>query len=600
MKTFVRKTSKSNWKKIVHSLAGYGYIENNHFFYNQPLTIQQLVAALKKPTAEIETAFASLSIGKNETIPEAAMQEFLLEEDLDFTKLKGWNIIDSFHHWWTTPPIVKFTNRAPVIVIMGHVDHGKTTLLDKILSTNEAAQEAGAITQKLGIYTIELNQKKLTFLDTPGHHFFTLMRAQGASIADLAILVVAGNEGVRPQTKEAFEYLQSKKVPIIVFVNKNDHSDFNFPNVQNQLFKLGLVDYSSGGETPFIVGSAKQKKGFNELFKAINEITAKFDLKVPTNQAAQAVVIDWKLSSAGIETDLLITKGTINTQDYFWASGLIGKVRNLLNSQGQKIISAESGEGIVAFGMKNNLFPGQKVYFCSSAEPFKYFPDQIIKKSFSAPRVEFFAPDDSQKEQNVIIKFSGKGFEQALSNQIPKLTKKYQKLNFITVAAEEITQKDIYHAISKSAVLITFNSSLKPELARQIQQNNLIYHNFSLLHEIWEFLDRLANIAPSSKEIIVSGEFEILKIFTHSKYKFIAGGVVRSGKIALNSQPIRIYRNEKIIVENLKIHSLRSEREFVQESKKGTESGIIFENYSDFKIGDIFEQYMIKITKNEI
>ncbi|WP_297405922.1 translation initiation factor IF-2 [uncultured Cetobacterium sp.] len=492
--------------------------------------------------------------------------------------------------------------RAPVITIMGHVDHGKTSLLDAIRATTVADGEAGGITQKIGAYQITKPTGKITFVDTPGHEAFTDMRARGAQVTDIAILVVAADDGVMPQTIEALSHAKAAGVPIIVAVNKIDKEGANPMKVKQELMEHGLVSVEWGGETEFVEVSAKAKQNLDTLLDTILITAEILELKANPKKRAKGIVLESRLDpKVGPIADVLIQEGTLKIGEVIVAGECMGKVRALLNDKGEKSQSATVSQPIEIIGFNEVPSAGDTFYVIQNEQHAKRIVDEVAKerkisevtrKSISLESLSQDLDRASLKELNLILRADSRGSVEALRDSLQKLSTDEVAVSIIQAASGAITESDVRLAEASNAIIIGFNvrpttKALKDAEAVgvEVRTSNIIYH---ITEDIEKALTGMLD--PEFRENY-SGRIEIKKVFKVSKVGNIAGCIVVDGKVR-NDSNIRILRDGVIVYEG-KLSTLKRYKDDAKEVVAGQECGLGIQNFNDIKEGDIVEAFDI-------
>lgn len=489
--------------------------------------------------------------------------------------------------------------RPPVITVMGHVDHGKTTLLDYIRKSHVAAGEAGGITQAIGAYQIDYNGSKITFIDTPGHAAFTAMRARGASVTDIVIIVVAADDGVMPQTKEAVEHAVSAGVPIVVAVNKMDKPDANPDKIMQEMAELNLTPEAWGGNTPFVNISAVTGFGIDSLLDTVLAIAEVSELKANPNRYAIGTVIETRADKAlGSVASILIQNGTLRLGDPIVAGTVYGRIRTLKNDQGINIISAGPSTPVEITGLNGSPAAGDKfMAFESEKEAKEIAEKREIEAKNQKQKKEVVSFDDlfnkikgGAKEIKVVLKCDVRGSEEAVKSALEKLSTDEVKIRVIRSGIGGITESDVILANASDAVVIGFNvvpSNITKDVAKEYGVEIRLYQIIYKLVEEME-LAMKGMLDPEYEEKVL-GTASIKRMFKFSKVGSIAGCIVTSG-IIKNKAQVRVIRDGVIIYDGI-IASLQREKDTVKEVKNGLECGITIENFNDLKEGDTFEVY---------
>lgn len=489
--------------------------------------------------------------------------------------------------------------RPPVITVMGHVDHGKTTLLDYIRKSHVAAGEAGGITQAIGAYQIDYNGSKITFIDTPGHAAFTAMRARGASVTDIVIIVVAADDGVMPQTKEAVEHAISAGVPIVVAVNKMDKPSANPDKIMQEMAELNLTPEAWGGNIPFVNISAVTGFGIDSLLDTVLAIAEVSELKANPNRYAIGTVIETRADKAlGSVASILIQNGTLRLGDPIVAGTVYGRIRTLKNDQGVNIISAGPSTPVEITGLNGSPAAGDKfMAFESEKEAKEIAEKREIEAKNQKQKKEVVSFDDlfnkikgGAKEIKVVLKCDVRGSEEAVKSALEKLSTDEVKIKVIRSGIGGITESDVILANASDAIVIGFNvvpSNITKDVAKEYGVEIRLYQIIYKLVEEME-LAMKGMLDPEYEEKVL-GTASIKRMFKFSKVGSIAGCIVTSG-IIKNKAQVRVIRDGVIIYDGI-IASLQREKDTVKEVKNGLECGITIENFNDLKEGDIFEVY---------
>ncbi len=511
-------------------------------------------------------------------------------ETMDITNFEEYEIIDNEND---------LISRPPVITVMGHVDHGKTTLLDYIRKSHVAQGEAGGITQAIGAYQIDYNNQKVTFIDTPGHAAFTEMRARGASVTDIVIIVVAADDGVMPQTKEAVEHAMSANVPIVVAVNKIDKQGANPDKIMQEMAELNLTPESWGGNVPFVNISAVTGEGIDKLLDTVLAIAEMAELKANPNRYAIGTVIESRVDKAlGSVASLLIQNGTLRLGDPIVAGVVNGRVRTLKNDQGQNIISAGPStpvevtglNGSPAAGDKFMAFENEKIAREVAEKREISFKNQKQKKETVSFDDLFSKIQSGVKEIKVVLKCDVRGSEEAVKNALEKINVEGVKIKVIRSGIGAITESDVILANASDAIVIGFNvvpSNITKEVAKEYSVEIRLYQIIYKLVEEMELA--MKGLLDPEYEEKVLGTAEIKRMFKFSKVGAIAGCIVTSG-IIKNKANVRVIRDGVIIYDGV-IASLQREKDTVKEVKNGLECGITIVNFNDLKEKDVFEVY---------
>ena len=496
----------------------------------------------------------------------------------------------------------ELTPRPPVVTIMGHVDHGKTTLLDTIRKTNVVGGEAGGITQAIGAYQITYNDKKITFIDTPGHAAFTEMRARGASVTDIVIIIVAADDGVMPQTKEAIDHAKAAEVPIIVAVNKMDKPGANPEKVLTEMAEAGIMPEEWGGDVMFVNISAKTGMGINDLLERILLISELEELKANPNRYASGTVIESKIDkNLGVVSTLLIQNGTLRLGDAIVVGNYAGKIRTLKNDLNEPLVTAGPSTPVSITGLSESPSAGDKFMVFESDKKAKSIANerQIKAKEQSNQAPVSTSLDDlfnkinaGAKEINIILKADVKGSEEAVKNSLLKLDVEGIKIKVIRSGIGAISESDIVLASASDAIIIGFNIRPTNKIMDYAKERNVDIRLYNIIYKLVEEVEQAmkGKLEPIYEEKVL-GQAEVRKLFKFSKVGTIAGSMVISGTIKRDAKA-RIIRDSVIIYDG-NINTIAREKDQVKEVKNGYECGITIEGYNDIKEKDIIEAYEI-------
>jgi len=485
------------------------------------------------------------------------------------------------------------SDRPPVVTVMGHVDHGKTTLLDVIRKTNVTAREAGAITQHIGAYQALVDGRKITFLDTPGHEAFTVMRARGAQATDIVILVVAADDGVMPQTVEAIDHARAAKVSIVVAINKTDKPDANPERVKQQLADLGLVVEEWGGDTVCVPISAKQGQGVSDLLENLFLVADILELKANPDSAAEGVIIEAKLDKTkGPLATFLIQKGTLKQGDVVVAGGVWGKIKAMFDDKGKHIHKAEPSSPVEVLGLNEVAKSGDLFIVLpdehearSIAEKQKY-PSTRLTLSLSTLSSQI--SDGQIKELNIVLKTDVEGSIEPIKTSVERLGTEKIKARVIHAASGSITETDVLLASASKGIIIGFNTPTSPGATQLANMEGVGIQHYDVIYKLIEDMDRTLKgmLEPTYAEVL-NGRAEVRAVFPSSKSKKIAGVYVTEGKIWRDAE-VKILRQNKVIGES-RVSSLKRFKDDIAEVPTGLECGLGIEGIVDFQIGDILE-----------
>lgn len=574
--------------------------DENVILYNQGMTVTDLANALEVGAVEIVKKLMGLGVmaSVNQAIDYDSAEVIASEYDKVLKKAETADI-SNFENFEIEDDEKDLVERPPVVTIMGHVDHGKTTLLDYIRKSNVASGEAGGITQAIGAYSVKYKDKSITFIDTPGHAAFTEMRARGASITDIVIIIVAADDGIMPQTKEAIDHAKAAGVPIIVAINKIDKPEANIERVMTGLVENGLTPEEWGGDIIVNKISAATGENVDELLENILLIAEMEGYKAnPSRYASGAVIESKKDSKVGSVVTLLIQNGTLRLGDPIVIGNAFGKVRTLKNDLGQNIVEATPSTPVEVTGVSEVPSAGDKFMAFESEKQAKQIAEERKLRSreqdtnFSGMSLEdlFGRIQEGVKEIKVVLKADVNGSLEAVKNSLEKITVDGVKVNVIRGAVGAITESDIVLASASDAIIIGFNvrgSSKTMDIAKQY---GVSIKTYDIIYKVVEDMEKaMKGMLDPEYEEKVTGTLEVRQIFKFSKVGLIAGCHVLSGTVK-NNEKARIIR-DNVVVYNGSIKSLQREKDQVKEVKKDMDCGLTLENCQDYKEKDIIEVY---------
>ncbi len=494
--------------------------------------------------------------------------------------------------------------RAPVITIMGHVDHGKTSLLDALRHTNVIEGEAGGITQRIGAYQVNWKGQKVTFIDTPGHEAFTEMRARGTNITDISILIVAADDGVKPQTVEAISHAKEAGVPIIVAINKIDKPGADPMKVRTELTEYGLMAPDWGGNTEFVEISAKQKINLEELLETILITAELLELKANPKKRAKAVVVESRLDpKMGAVADILIQEGELKIGDIFVAGEAHGRVRSMLDDRGNKIEKAGLSQPVEITGFNNVPNAGDILYAVNNDKQAKKIVEDFIKekkvneqnkkKHISLESLSQELEEQQLKELKCIIRADSKGSVEALKESLMKLNNEKVMINIIQASAGAVTEGDVKLAEASNAIIIAFNVRPTTPARNEAEKTGVEIRNYNVIYHVTEEIEKAMTgmLDPEYREVYF-GRIEVKQVFKISNVGNIAGAVVVDGKVSKSSK-IRVIRDGIVIYEG-ELESLKRFKDDAKEVMTGQECGIGIKDFNDIKEGDIIESYILE------
>ena len=499
--------------------------------------------------------------------------------------------------------------RAPVVVVMGHVDHGKTSLLDAIRHTNVTASEAGGITQHIGAYQVDVSGRPVTFLDTPGHEAFTTMRARGAQCTDIAVLVVAADDGIMPQTVEAIHHAKAAEVSIIVAINKIDKPGANPDHVLQQLTEYELVPEEWGGDTPCIRVSAKTGEGLQDLLEMILLVADMKELKANPNRPAKGTVVEARLDRGrGPIATMLVQNGTLHTGDIVVAGTSVGRVRAMTNSRGRTIHDAGPSVPVEITGL-DSVPTGGDTFNAVSDER---LARQLVEQRRTAQKEERFNARTKvtldnlfeqmqmgdMKELQIIVKADVQGSVEAVRQSLEKLSNDEVRVNVIHGAVGAISESDVMLAAASNAIIVGFNVRPDPVAEENAKRDGVDLRLYRVIYECIEEIEAAMKgmLAPKVREVAL-GRAECRETYKISSVGIVIGAHVQSGKITRNAD-IRVVRDGIVIADD-KVASLRRFKDDVKEVSEGYDCGICLEKFSDIKIGDVLEAYMMEEYRPE-
>ncbi|HHP51408.1 MAG TPA: translation initiation factor IF-2 [Moorella mulderi] len=571
------------------------------------LTVQELAKKLGKSAAEVIKTLLKLgvvaTINQELDVDTATLVAQELGAEVEIREEKPLAVLEDLPD---DPATLK--PKPPVVTVMGHVDHGKTSLLDAIRHTNVAAKESGGITQHIGAYQVEIGGRKITFLDTPGHEAFTAMRARGAQVTDIAVLVVAADDGVMPQTIEAINHARAAQVPIVVAINKIDKPDANPDRVKQQLAEHGLIPEEWGGDTIMVPVSALKKQGINELLEMILLTADIMELKANPDRPARGVVLEAQLDKGkGPTATLLVQKGTLKVGDDLVVGEVYGKVRAMMNERGERLKSAGPSTPVLVMGL--NDVP-------QAGNIFQVVEDEKIAREIALARQEqrrqeelkttrtsladiFQQMEKEVKELNLIIKADVWGSVEALKQALERLSTEEVKVNIIHAGVGAITETDVMLAQASKAIIIGFHVRPDSNARKAAEESGTEIRLYRVIYEVLEDIKAaMAGLLEPEKREVVLGRAEVRATFKVPKVGTVAGCFVLEGKVQ-NKALARVIRDGAVVYEG-RIASLKRFKDDVREVSQGYECGIGLEKFNDVKEGDIIEAYTIEEIQREL
>ena len=574
----------------------------------ETITVKDLAAELKKTSSEVIKKLLSFGIlatinnvldfdtaylVASEFGVTAKKKEVIKEEDILFDESEDKED--------------ELISRPPVIVVMGHVDHGKTSLLDAIRSTNVIQGEAGGITQHIGAYKVDVNGRSITFLDTPGHEAFTSMRARGAQITDIAILVVAANDGVMPQTVEAINHAKAAGIPIVVAINKIDLESANVERVKQELSEYGLIPEKWGGDTIYVPISARNHQNIDTLLEMVLLQADMLDLKVNPHKQAKGTVIEAKLDkSKGVIASVLVQRGKLDVGDTIVVGSVIGRIRAMTNDKGQRVKSAGPSTPVEITGLSEVPTVGDTFYEVKDEKMAKHLierrkrqqRERELNKTAKVTLDDLFNQIEkgNLKQLNLIVKADVQGSVEAVKQSLEKLSNDEVVVKVIHSNVGGVTETDVTLAKVSNAIIIAFNVRPNKIAKEMAEKDGVEIKTYSVIYNAIEDVELAMKGMrdPEYKEVII-GNAEIRQTFKVSNVGTIAGCYVTDGKIARNSI-VRVIRDDVVIYEG-KLISLKRFKDDVKEVSSGYECGIQLENFNDLKVGDVLEAHIMEEIK---
>jgi len=491
--------------------------------------------------------------------------------------------------------------RPPIVVVLGHVDHGKTTLLDTIRKTNVVAKESGGITQHIGAYQVKHNDKLITFIDTPGHEAFSQMRSRGAKAADIAILVVAADEGVKPQTKEVISYIKNQEIPVIVALNKIDKTQANPIKTIGELEKEGLVVEERGGKVPMVKVSAKEGTGIEELLEMILLVAEMEELKADVKKSASGVVIESYLDSKrGPVATFLVFEGVLKIGEWVVCGNIYGKIKNLEDFKGERLEQASPSTPTVVLGLNQVPIVGEKFAVVDSEKSalVKAAENKQIKAALSA-EVSTKGETKAEKILKIILKADVQGSLEAIQENLLKIDLGGIGLNTLKAEVGAISESDVKLAYPSNALIIGFRVKASTGVFEMAKRNKARMKTYEIIYELFEDIRKeAAKLLEPEIEREELGKLKVIAIFRKEKSRMIVGGKVIDGKV-INKASLDVVRNGEKITSG-KIIQLQHNKKDMAEVEKGREAGISFEGEPIIEEGDILEIYKTEKKKREL
>lgn len=570
--------------------------------YKEGMTVADMATGLGKTIAQVVMKLMQFGIMANQN--QSVDRETVELVALDFGyELKDEVVTDAtrFDEFTIEDKEDALMKRPPVVTIMGHVDHGKTTLLDYIRNSRVAAGEAGGITQHIGAYQVERKGEKITFIDTPGHAAFTEMRARGAQVTDIVVLVVAADDGVMPQTEEAISHAKAAKCPIIVAVNKCDKPSANPDRVMEELTHYDIIPEAWGGSTPFVQISALKGMGVDDLLDVIQLTAEMMDLKANPSRLATGSVIEAELDKGrGPVATFLVQNGSLRVGDYVVCGDTYGRVRTMEDDRHIKYNESLPSMAVVVTGLDDVPFAGDKFMALSSEKEAREISEQRTSRTKDKLNAaskktleELFRSKDDAKELNLIVKADLQGSAEALKQSLEKIKVDDFKVNVIRCSVGAITDTDIILASASNAIVLGFNVRPTAAVRQTAAEKGVEIRLYSIIYKLLEDIEAALKgmLEPEYEEVVI-GQAEVRNTFKISKVGTVAGCYVTDGVIQSNSL-VRIIRDGIVVYEG-KMASLKRFKDDAKEVKYGYECGITIENFNDIKEGDIIEASVMK------
>lgn len=603
------KNNNAKKEKRTSNMPSTDKLEDHVLYYENGMSVMEVANGLGVSVTElVKKLFVSMGImaSATQTLDRDTIELIAIEYDFE---LKDKKITDMtrFDELEVEDKEEDLVSRPAIVTIMGHVDHGKTTLLDTIRSSHVVTGEAGGITQHIGAYQVVKNNKTITFIDTPGHAAFTEMRARGAQITDIVVLVVASDDGVMPQTKEAIEHAQAAGVPIIVAVNKMDKPGANPDRVKTELTEYSLVSEDWGGDTIFVNISALTGKGVDELLEMIILVSDLKDYKANPNRLGIGTVIEARLDKGrGPIATLLVQNGTIKVGDIIVVGTTYGKVRSMEDELGRSVSSAGPSKPVSVTGLVEVPFAGEKFMVLNDERKAREIAEVRAQNKFNeekgvgkaASLTDLFKNENADKTLNLIIKCDVQGSIEAIKGLLEKINIDGTNINIIGARVGGITNNDIILAVASKAIIVGFNVRPTSQISDFAKEQGVEIRLYNIIYKLQEDIEKAVKglLDPVFEEKI-TGQAEVREIFKVSRVGTIAGSYVTSGTIFRNGG-VRLIRNS-IVIYTGKMAGLRRFKDDVKEVKSGYECGITIENYNDIKVGDIIECFIMEEAERE-
>ncbi len=611
-KNYRRKNKKNKKNKNMPVKEPREFAEvQHHVIVDETITVQELAKQLGKKASDVIMKLMALGVMATMNQELDADTATIIAEEYGATIEIKETIEESLFAGQEDDDKPEDLEKRPAVVtIMGHVDHGKTSLLDRIRETNIISTEAGGITQQIGAYQVEINNEKITFLDTPGHEAFTSMRARGAQITDIAILVVAADDGVMPQTVEAIDHAKAAEVPIIVAINKIDKPDANPETIKQELTQYGVIAEDWGGDVIMVPVSAKKGIGIDELLEMILLVAEMQDLKANPNRSAKGKVVESKLDKTrGATATLLVQNGTLHNGDFLIVGSSQGRIRAMFDHHGQAVQDALPSMPVEILGLNDVPEAGDDFVVVENERLAKQLAEQRQKEKhlkeisrggkISLEELFSHIQEGDVRELNLVIKADTQGSIEAMRQSLEGLGTDEVRVNIIRTAVGGIRETDVMLASASNAVIIGFNVRPDVNAKKLADKEEVEIKTYRIIYEAIEDVKKALSglLAPEIKEVDL-GQAEVRNVFKVPKVGNVAGCYVIDGKITRNAK-IRILRDGVVIYDG-ELSSLKRFKDDVKEVATGYECGIGLDRFNDFKEGDVFEAYTFEEIKREL
>ena len=593
--TKARRTNDSQIKNQLTSVKT--ELKDGIFIFTGPMSVNEFSNNIKiKPNELLINLFKKGKLyNLNSTLTEEEIAEICFEYEYDFQKEEELNETNFMDRIEIDDSKEELEKRPPIITIMGHVDHGKTTLIDKIRNSNTVLGESGGITQHTAAYQILHKKELITFLDTPGHEAFTSMRARGAKVTDIVVLVVAGDDGVMPQTIEAVDHAKLAGVPIIVFVNKMDKQGVDVEKVKGDLSKIDILCEEWGGNIPFVYGSGLTGDGIDKLFDLILLQAELLELKANKNRSAMGTVIESHIDiGKGTIATLIINNGTLLKRDFIVAGSHYGRIKNITSTIGEDLEKALPGTPVIVTGLNYTPNAGDRFIgfddekFAKELANKKAFVDKMSELNIRQTQT---TPSGSElKILNIIIKSDVQGTAEALKHSLTPLKNEEVVVNVIRASVGNVTKSDVLLAKASNSIIYAFKLKVDGGVLKFADTEKISIKTENIIYKIIEDVEAIIKSKQEPKyEIVITGEALVQKLFYFSKVGTIAGCIVTSGTIKSNTK-LKVFRNEELIHEG-KIETLQNGKNNIKKSEKGTEFGTHIRKFNDVQEGDVLQTY---------